>query len=295
MTTSFSSAAAAALMTLGAATGAANAHQMHGCGGGMARPVISVTGEGEARIAPDMATISLGVTTQAKTAAEAMSQNSTRQQAVIDALKANKIEDKDIQTSGLMLTPLSDYAEGKAPTITGYQASNMVTVAVHDLTQLGIVLDGIVTAGANEMNGITFTRQDSSSAQDAARTDAVHDAQHRAEVMAKAAGLTLGPILSMGEPQVSTGPEPVMMRAAMDAKMGGSVPVESGQLSVLANVSVTYALDGGEMPGAACPMGGPMDHAMPGGPDLPAPAEAAPAAEATTDPAANGTAPASGN
>ncbi|TRW98333.1 SIMPL domain-containing protein [Paracoccus sp. M683] len=207
---------------------------------------IIVTGEGEAATQPDMATINLGVTTQAETAAAAMQANSAQQTSVIDALTAAGIEARDIQTSGLNLNPMMDYSsEGQPPRVTGYQAQNMVTVRVRDLDGLGVTLDAIVGAGANEINGITFGRDDSDQVQDDARRDAVADARHRAEVMAEAAGLTLGPVLTIRDAVLpSGGPQPMMMRQAMVASDGGAVPVQGGELTMTAQVEVQFALIG---------------------------------------------------
>ncbi|KJZ31824.1 hypothetical protein TW83_06675, partial [Paracoccus sp. S4493] len=146
---------------------------------------LTVTGEGQSRIAPDMATVQLGVTTQADSAAAAMEQNSTQQSAVIEALTGAGIDEAQIQTSGLNLNPLMQYGENQAPTVTGYQATNTVAVRVSDLARLGEVLDAIVTAGANEINGITFSREDGAEAQDQARRDAVADARRKAELLAE--------------------------------------------------------------------------------------------------------------
>ncbi len=211
---------------------------------------ISVTGTGEASVAPDMATISLGVTTRADNASDAMAQNSTQQTAVLDALKNAGIEARDIQTSGLSLNPVMDYSrEGEAPQVTGYRAENMLTLRVRDIDALGGVLDAIVGAGANEIRGISFEREDNRAVQDEARQNAVADARHRAEVIAEAAGLDLGPVLTIrhgmtGGPR----PEPMRMRAMASAPGGGEVPVAAGELSLNAQVDMQFALlgEGGE-------------------------------------------------
>ncbi|MDM7256108.1 MAG: SIMPL domain-containing protein [Paracoccus sp. (in: a-proteobacteria)] len=200
---------------------------------------LSVTAEGSARTAPDMATISLGVTTQAETAAQALADNSTSQRAVIDKLKAEGVEAKDIQTSGLNLSPVQSYSDGKPPVVTGYQVSNVVTVQMRDLDRLGGLLDALVAAGANQVQGISFGRDDAQAAEDEARVDAIAEARRRAEVMAQAAGVRLGPILSISEGTASYGPAPVMMRA--EASMGGT-PVEQGELTVTAQVNVVFGL-----------------------------------------------------
>lgn len=222
-------------------------HRMtaHHCGiHGKAGPRrLTVTGEGEARIAPDMATVQLGVSSQADSAAEAMRQNSTQQAAVIEALKGAGVAETDIQTSGLNLNPMMDYGENRAPTVTGYQASNMVAVRVSEIGDLGAVLDAILQAGANEIRGIDFGREDGKEAEDEARRAAVADARHKAEVLAEAAGLELGPLLMLRDGQVSDGPRPMMRMAAEAAPHG--VPVQAGELSMGASVQMEYALIGG--------------------------------------------------
>lgn len=216
---------------------------------------LTVNGTGETRVAPDMASIQMGVTTQAASAAEAMRLNSTQQAAVIEALTGAGIEQGDIQTSGLNLNPVMDYGEGRAPTVTGYQASNMVTVRVRDVPRLGEVLDTIVSAGANEINGITFLRDDNTAAEDDARRAAVEDARHKAEVLAEAAGLTLGPVLVLRDSVVAEGPRPMMMeaRAAADS---AAVPIAPGEIATTATVEMQFALTGQD----CVPMGQGMKH-----------------------------------
>ena len=119
---------------------------------------ISVTGEGQVEAAPDMATVAVGVQTDADTAAAAMAENSAKLAAVIERLKAAGIEPRDIQTSGLSLAPRYDYGQqdGTPPRLVGYSASNMVTVRVRALDTVGGVLDGVVADGANTLNGLSF-------------------------------------------------------------------------------------------------------------------------------------------
>lgn len=228
-----------------AAPVAANAQAAGGTfGSSCQQSRISVIGVGQARIAPDMATIQLGVTTRATTASEAMAQNSTQHQAVIDALTAAEIEAQDIQTSGLNLSPTIDYNDNSAPVLTGYEVSNLVSVRVQQIDRLGEVLDAIVQAGANQINGIQFTREDGVDSEDQARRDAVEDARHKAEILAQAAGLTLGPVIVIRDSlPAGGGPEP-MMRQAMAADAG--VPVQPGEVAMNAQVEVEFALVGGQ-------------------------------------------------
>lgn len=223
----------------------------HGPRGGRRGPeearqpgTVSVTGHGESTAAPDMAVVTLGVTVQAPSAAEAMRQNTERQQVVIDTLRGRGIEGRDIQTSGLSLSPVQDYSrEGQPPRITGYQASNMVTVRVRDLPRLGEALDALVGAGANEINGIGFQRENLEDAENEARARAVENARLRAEVMANAAGMEVGRLLAITDVAARMGPQPMMRAMAMDsAAAAAPVPVEAGELSVAAEVTVTWEL-----------------------------------------------------
>jgi uncharacterized protein YggE len=204
---------------------------------------ITVTGEGRVDSAPDMATISLGVTTDAATAAEAMSRNSTQLATVLANLKAAGIEDRFIQTSGLSLNPnwtnsMSSDGSG-APVIAGYIASNMLTVQVNALDTLGGVLDAAVSDGANSLNGVTFGLKEPKPLMDEARKRAVADAQDRAKLLTGAAGATLGPILTISEGGAFTPPMPMFR---MEAAASDAVPVAAGQVSTAVSVTITWEI-----------------------------------------------------
>lgn len=219
---------------------------------------LTVTGEASTTTEPDMAIVTLGVSTEAETAAQAMSENSTRQRAVIDALQAAGIETRDIQTSGLNLSPRMDYDNGRPPKMVGYAAHNSVRVRIRDISGLGEVLDQLVATGANEISGISFVREDMTEAQDRARADAVREARRRAELMAEAAGLKLGNIRALSDSEISSGPSPVMAMRA-EAKGDSSVPIAAGELEVSARVSAVFDLlpaqegNGGDMAPAPQP------------------------------------------
>ncbi|SMG06673.1 SIMPL domain-containing protein [Paracoccus sp. J56] len=203
---------------------------------------LTVTGTGHATAQPDMATVSVGVSTRAATAAEAMSQNAEQQKKVIETLKAEGIEARDIQTAGLNLSPTMDYSDqGKPPKLTGYTAQNTVSVRVRDVAGLGPVLDKLVTSGANEIGGIVFSREDMTEAEDKARTEAVADARRRAEVMAEAAGMRLGGLLSLSDAAVSSGPRP-MMAMRVQESAAADTPIEAGELGISTNVTAVFAM-----------------------------------------------------
>ncbi|WP_347312777.1 SIMPL domain-containing protein [Defluviimonas sp. SAOS-178_SWC] len=204
---------------------------------------ISVTGEGRVEAAPDMATISLGVTNDAGTAAEAMAANSDAVRAVIERLTAAGVEERDIQTSGLSLGPRYDYgrSDGTPPTIVGYSASNMVTVRVRALDTLGGVLDAVVAGGANTLNGLSFGIAEDREVMDEARTRAVADAARKAGLYANAAGVRLGRVLSISEAGAYQPPMPMAMAEAGFAK-SAAVPVAPGEVNIVASVSVVYEI-----------------------------------------------------
>lgn len=204
--------------------------------------VLNVTGTGIASSAPDLALVTLGVTTEATAAADAMSQNNGKQTAVIDALKAAGIEARDLQTTGLRLDQRMAYPDGQAPRIEGYTAANMVVAQVRDLDGLGAALDAAIGAGATNLQGLEFQREDDRAQRDEARSNAVADALHRAQVMAEAADVTLGPIISITElDDTNRGPMP------MFARMGGAaaeaaMPVEAGETAISVSVAVQFTL-----------------------------------------------------
>lgn len=209
------------------------------------RPTISVTGEGRVTAQPDMATISLGVTTEGDTAKAALDANTAALAAVIARLKEAGTEDKDIQTSGLSLGPRYDYSRTDSSgqnQITGYLASNMVMVRVRDLAVLGTTLDGAVADGANTLNGLMFGLQEPDPKMDEARKDAVADARHKAELYAGAAGVKLGRVLSISEMAGYAPPMPMMAEAAGFKDARASVPVEAGELGVTASVTILYEI-----------------------------------------------------
>lgn len=201
---------------------------------------ISVMGEAVIAATPDMATVSLGVTTQGAAAGGAMRSNSDALAAVMDRLRGAGIEARDLQTSNLSLNPNWTQTDGTTtPVISGYTASNMLSVRVRDLAILGTVLDAVITDGANTLNGIAFEQSDPRPATDAARKSAVADALAKATLIADAAGVKLGRILSISENIGYSSPMPMMKSMAMDA---ASVPVAAGEIGVSASVNMVFEL-----------------------------------------------------
>jgi uncharacterized protein len=202
------------------------------------QPSISVSGEATISATPDQAEIEAGTTTDAKTAREAADANNTAMAKVLAALKAANIDAKDIQTSRLSLQP--QYAPNhNPPTVTGFRASNQVSVRLHDITKIGSTIDTLVSAGATDIGGINFTVSQASKLLDDARTQAIADARRKAEIYAKAAGVTLGAPLSISEGGAAPIP---MFRAKMAAAPMAATPVAPGQETLSVTVQVSWAI-----------------------------------------------------
>lgn len=204
-------------------------------------PTITVTGEGSIEGAPDLAVLSLGVTTEGATAAEAMAANTAALKTILERLKAQGIEEKDVQTSNLSLNPnWTSYDSSAAPKISGYTASNQLMIRIRDLPKLGGVLDAAITDGANTLNGLTFGLSDPRPAMDLARAEAVADARARATLLVDAAGVKLGKIKSISEGGGISNPGP--MYRADGYAMAEAVPVQGGQVATTATVTIVFEI-----------------------------------------------------
>ena len=204
---------------------------------------ISVTGEASISVPPDIAFVDAGVATDAKTAHEASEANNVAMGKVIAALKSANIDSRDVQTSRLSLQP--QYApnrSGPSP-IVGYRASNRVTVRIHDVTKVANVIDTLVGAGANDIGNVNFEVSQASKLLDDAREKAVADARRKAEIYAKAAGVTLGAPMSISE---EGAPQPTF-RAKMAMPVAAApTPIAQGEETLSVSVSVTWAIKAGQ-------------------------------------------------
>ncbi len=200
------------------------------------QPTITVTGTGTVQAVPDLATLMIGVTTQGETAAIALTANSAAVEAVIARLTASGIEARDLQTSNLSINPNWSNSDSSSTGISGYVASNLLTVRVRKLDGLGAVLDAAVADGANTLNGLTFGLAAPEPALNEARKAAVADARAKAELLVAAAGLKLGRIVMIGESGAWTDPAPMFRDSA------AAVPVAGGELGMTANVTVQFEM-----------------------------------------------------
>ncbi len=200
--------------------------------------VISVTGEASVSVAPDLAQIEGGVTSEAKTAREASEANNAAMGKVLLALKSAGLEEKDFQTTRLSLQPQTAPNRPGPSAIVGYRASNRVTIRLRDVTKLASVIDTLVSAGANDLGGINFMVSDASKLLDEARGQAIADARRKAEIYAKAAGVALGAPLTISE---GGAPGPITLRR-MAAGIAESAPVAQGEERLQVTVNVSWAI-----------------------------------------------------
>ncbi|QBF32421.1 SIMPL domain-containing protein [Thalassococcus sp. S3] len=205
--------------------------------------IISVVGEGQVDVAPDMATLTVGVTHEAEEASAAMAAVSDGVSQVIAQLEAQGVVATDMQTTGLSLNPVWSNRYNSSPDqparITGFVARNAVTVRVRALDTLGGVLDAVISDGANDLSGLQFGMQEPEPLRDQARRLAVGDAIRKAELLAEAAGITLGPVQSMSE---STGQVQPSMMMEMAAARDQSVPIAAGEVGMRASVNMVFSI-----------------------------------------------------
>lgn len=203
---------------------------------------VSVNGEGIVTAVPDMATITVGVVTQADAAADALVANNRAMTGLNKVLDDFAIAERDRQTTSFNIS--TQYRRNmnppREPEIESYQVSNQVTIRVRNLDQLGKLLDALVKSGGNSVTGIQFGNTDLKERMDEARKLAVADARRRAELYAGAAGLRIGKVLSISEAGAAV-PQP-MLRYAMMAE-SVAVPIAAGENEIRAMVQMVFSLD----------------------------------------------------
>lgn len=209
---------------------------------GMTPTSLTLTATAQVARAPDLVTLSGGVSTSAPTAAAAMAENARTMTAVIAAVKKAGVAERDVQTQGLSLQPQYSY-ESRKQVLTGYQASNTVRLRLRDVANVGALLDTLVKAGANQISGPDFALDKPEAALDEARREAVAMAQARAALYAQAAGMKVVRIADISEGSIGT-PEPrPMMRSMAVAEDSGAPPVQPGEVSLGVSLTVRFELE----------------------------------------------------
>jgi hypothetical protein len=202
---------------------------------------LDITGHGEARVPPDQATLVLGVVSDGASAVAAMQANAADMTKVVAALRAGGIAAADIQTSTLSVSPQYAYAQGAAPRLTGYEATNQVTVTTQDLSHLGQLVDAAAAAGATNVGQIGFSLKNRGSAANFARLAAVKDLDDKAQIFADAAGYHIRRLVNLSEGSaVQAQPRPLMVMAA--ARAEAPTLVETGEVVVSVDVSGEFEL-----------------------------------------------------
>ena len=205
--------------------------------------VLDVSAQGRVTRVPDVATIRAGVVTQAATAAAALAEQASRMDRVLAALRRAGVQPRDISTANVGLSPQYRYAENQPPQITGYQATNTVSIRFRDVARAGGILDALVAAGANQIDGPTLSVDQPDAALDEARGNAVRTARARAELYARAAGLSVRRIVSITEAGVDPGvPRPPAVYARQMAA-DASTSIAPGEADISVTLQVRFLLD----------------------------------------------------
>lgn len=211
---------------------------------------VSFSGEGKVVAKPDIAVVDLSILTEATTSKAAQDENSRKSKSLTDFLKKQGIEDKDIKTTGYNIYPQYYYppyptSDGRSPRITGYQVSQTIQVKVRDLEKVDTVLDGVVSAGVNQVNNLQLTVDEPEKLRDEARENAIKDAKEKADALENQLGIRLGKIVNFSE---DTGGYPVPMYESSYKGMGvggggtGGPSVPVGENEIVINVTITYQI-----------------------------------------------------
>jgi len=208
---------------------------------------LAVQGEGTVEVDPDRARVRLGIESEAPLARDAQTQTNAIANEILAAMEELGIAAENIQTSRLSLYPVYDNrpVDGPRgePEVTGYRATNTVTVTLDDLERIGSVVDAAVAAGANRVEGVEFDLRDATAARGRALAAAVEDARAKAEAIADALGVGLGAIVETAEQGVSSPPIPFMVRTEAAMVQDISTPVSAGRVEVHASLTIRYAIE----------------------------------------------------
>jgi uncharacterized protein len=204
---------------------------------------LDISASGEVTRIPDIAIISAGVVTRQQTASSAIQENSSRMERVLSALKKAGVEDRDVQTSSLSLSPEYRYQQNQPPQLVGYTASNQVSIRFRDIRNSGKILDALVAEGANQINGPSLTIDKPEAALDEARQQAISNGRARAELYARALGKRVARVVSVSEGGGSY-PVPPPMPVMMEARMAGQADtkVVPGEQKLQVSVSMVFDL-----------------------------------------------------
>lgn len=204
---------------------------------------VSFSGEGKVVSKADIAVVSLSIVTESPTSKSAQDDNSKKSKAIADFLKKQKIEDKDIKTTSYNIYPQYAYPRNDKPVISGYQVNQTMEVKIRNLDEVSAILDGVVSAGANQINSLSFQIDEPEKLKAEARALAIADAKKKASELEKELGIDLGKIINFSE---NTGgfPSPIYYESklGMGGGMGGGPSVPSGENEIVVDVNLTYQI-----------------------------------------------------
>lgn len=220
---------------------------------------VSFDGEGRVFAKPDIAAVGFSILTEAATSKTAQDDNSKKSQKVIDFIKSQNIDEKDVKTTGYNVNPQYSYPRPiplgvevqsypapdyypSNPKITGYQVSQSFEVKIRDLEKVSTILDGLVAAGANQVNNLGFQIDDIEKIKKEARELAIKNAKEKANTLKKQIGIQLGKIVNYYE---GGGDYPIYMLKAEAGGRGGDVEgpsVPAGENEIIVNVTITYQI-----------------------------------------------------
>ena len=207
----------------------------------MTIPQILVVGRGEVKVTPDKATIQVSVQTRAATAAAAAAENATKQQAVLNALKALGLGNDQLSTMNYNVYPEQRYVEGKEPQIVGYNVTNTILVEVRKLNQVGPVIDAALAHGANMITSLQFSASNTDSARRTAIGLAIEKARADAEAAARAARGSLGALLEINVGAYSpVPPRPMVMMRAVAGSAQSDTPINPGEDTITVEVTTRW-------------------------------------------------------
>lgn len=204
---------------------------------------ITMTGSASIGATPDRVEITLGVSSKAETAKDALTLNNVNMNQIIATLKENGVEEKYILTSNFSIhAEYQHFKDGRPTKVRGYKVSNNVRVQVQDVKALGPLLDKVVSAGSNQVHGIRFYVSNADEIKDKARKKAVEKAKRKAQLYTEAAGVKLGKVMVISESSRHAGNHPVPMARSLAAE-ATSVPISGGEQQLSVSVTISWELD----------------------------------------------------
>jgi len=212
--------------------------------------LLPVTASAQIKASPDKATITAGVVTEGKNASETATENAAKMTAIFVTLNRASIPSSDIKTTQLSLSPRYDYESRKKPRILGYTANNLITVNTQDLNKVSSIIDALVQAGSNNISNVQFSLSDPEALKAKVLEDAIKKARAKAQLIARSAGVTLGPLqdIRVNDTYAPYGRsyDEIIVTATKSGGGGGgdrvSTPVSQGELIVSASVNLTYEM-----------------------------------------------------